>query len=804
MKKQHYNQCSNTRAHAVYSFCSRLSVVCFVLGKSKTAEIEALKLQLKQFGDEKESLREKIVKMETQLEIIPVLEKEKLVMERQMNDVVQEREKVKLDLKDSNESLKKLETDVKQLSTQQQLHLEEIEKGQVEMDAILDEKLTLEKAKISLDNDKKQLCQQLDSHLENLQKVTKEKDKILSEKCTLKTKLEKLLLELGNIRKSVIDLKENNMKLRTETVENDLEVRKTLTCCVTTFQSLTHEVEKQRSTEMHVCATSQTDNIAMSNANTQTDIESDNLSDRADITNEEYDDLLEELEDNKEEIEALQKKIKKIEEENNELVEKFEDAELELENLRGKRQRKDMSDSEEETQESSHLVDGLSCEECQKLREALDSLKTVFCIQQSKMEKLSEENEILEMERSDFEQESNYLKNVLSYRKDVQDAQTSFQKNKVKKVEQLESNLDDAEHKVRELEDEVYRLHKEKQTLLMSILNLNDEDGADGDGKESVERKESDTATDIPHIGEGSSSGVSSSDYSPILIRTEIPVKTEPEGSELNNDGDTEIDVAFNHESKHLKDQIKKLQEENENLKSSLANNNREVDFVDGPRAEMFEGENKAIEERTHVEKNLWNAQLKAVEEENKNLKESLLRVEDEKMALIKCLEMGSAGYQTSSPHTSNAASPIVTSATEDEDREISRDASYIQSIVGKLRRLSMTSASEYESEIDKSGGEELEPGKRLAPEGSPPSSEKRPRDGNELARIVASLETDLGKLKKHMYKKDHNSGWYYLVNTVCVVAATAKTCWRGREREGARQKEISKTYFSFVTNFQT
>ena len=301
----------------------------------------------------------------------------------------------------------------------------------------------------------------------------------------------------------------------------------------------------------------------------------------------------------------------------------------------------------------------------------------------------------------------------------------------------------------------------------MSILNLDDEDGTADDGKESSERKESNTVTDIPCISEGSSSGISSNEYSLILRRTDIPIKTEPEGSELNNDGDAEIDMASNNESKHLKDQIKKLQEENDLLKSSLTNNTRDVNFVEGTRTEIFEGENKAIEERINVEKNLWNAQLKAVEEENKNLKESLLRVEDENMALIKCLELGSAGNQASSAHTSNAASPVVTSATEDEDREISRDASYIQSIVGKLRRLSMTSASEYESEIDKSGGEELEPGKRLAPEGSPPSSEKRPRDGNELARIVASLETDLGKLKKHMYKKDHDSGEFNLY--VCM-----------------------------------
>ena len=732
----------------------------FYLGKSKSAEIEALRLQLKQVEEEKESLREKLVDLESKLELIPVLEKEKLVTERQMNDVVQERDKIKIELKNSSESFKKLESDIEKLKIQQHLHLEEIEKGQVEMDAILDEKLALEKVRISLDKDKEHLSEQVKSHLENVQKVTKEKDKFLSDKRLLQFKLKGLLEELRRLRKIVLDLKADNLKLKTETMKHGAEFCNSLTCCAT---ALVREVEKQNFTQPLVCATSQTDNVVQNSQTTQTHIQNNSLSDKAGISNEEYDDLLDELEDNKDEIEALQKKLKKFEEENNELADKFEDAELELEKLKFERSREPKLLSDDEEGNKTRLQ--LSCEECVKLRETLESLQTVFCMQQSKMEKLSEENEVLETERDELKQESNYLKNVLSYRQDVQDAQTSFQKNKVKEVEQLESNLDDAETKVRELEDEVYRLHQEKRTLLLSILNLNDEDGTEDNVKENSERKQSNSNPEIPGRSEDTSSDVTNTEYTISYMRTDIPVKTEPEGSETTGDGDGNVEknLDSNKKSKELKDHIKILQEENNNLKSSI--NNKDVNVPQNARLEIFEGENKTIEDRINAESNLWDAQLKAVEEENMNLRKSLLRVEEEKMALIKCLDLNSKLSYNSSAHTSAAASPTLTSATEDEDREISKDASYIQSIVGKLRRLSMTSASEYESEIDKSGGEELEPGKRLAPEGSPPSSEKQPRDGNELARIVASLETDLGKLKKHMYKKDRDSGKFLFVN---------------------------------------
>ena len=720
-----------------------------VLGKSKSAEIEALKLQLRQVEEEKETLKEKLLNLESQLTIIPVLEKEKLVLERQMNDVVQEREKIKSELRISNDSLKKLESDIKQLISEKQLHLEEIEKGQVEMDNILDEKLALEKAKICLNNDNKHLCQQVDLHLQNLQKVTKERDDNLSELCKLKTKLKELLSELGNLRQIVLDLKAANIVLRTSFLGNGSGVRDTLTCCVTGLRTLALEEEKRNSTRANTSTTSQTEIATVNNAETQTEPGKGTLLDKADITNEEYDDLMEELEDNQDEIQALQERLKKVEKENIELVGKFDNAESELEKLRTDQPKIALMLNGEKTED-------LTCEECEKLREALESLQTVFCMQQDKMEQLSEDNENLEMERKDLQQESKYLKHVLSYRQDVQDAQTLFQKNKAKEVEQLESNLDDAELKVRGLEDEVFRLHQEKQTLLMSILNLNAEDGGEENGEGNDEKIDSAIPgkSEMNDEVDAVSPPFPGSGYPAMFRTSDIPVKTEPEGSELNDDSVSESESDSEHESKsskRLKEQMKKLQDENENLKSSL---NELVQT----KANLLRnaGEEISVQDSINVE----NARLQDVEEENKHLKESLSRVEDEKLALIRCLEMNSTTSQVSSSHTSAAASPTPTSATEDEDKlEISKDASYIQSIVGKLRRLSMTSASECESEIDKSGSEELEPGKRLAPDGGPPSSEKRPRDANELARIVASLETDLGKLKKHMYKKDSDSG---------------------------------------------
>ena len=87
--------------------------------------------------------------------------------------------------------------------------------------------------------------------------------------------------------------------------------------------------------------------------------------------------------------------------------------------------------------------------------------------------KLQDDYETIKEERDDLEEEIKYLKFALSSRLEIKSMQIPIQKCECSKEKAvLQRDFDDAISRVEALDDEVNRLHQDKQQLLMSFLNL--------------------------------------------------------------------------------------------------------------------------------------------------------------------------------------------------------------------------------------------------------------------------------------------------------------------------------------------
>lgn len=87
--------------------------------------------------------------------------------------------------------------------------------------------------------------------------------------------------------------------------------------------------------------------------------------------------------------------------------------------------------------------------------------------------KLQEDYEALKIDKDDLEEEIKFLKFALSNRMEIKTLQAPAQKCQCSKEKAvLKRDYEDALNRLEQLEDEVTRLHQDKQQLLMSFLNL--------------------------------------------------------------------------------------------------------------------------------------------------------------------------------------------------------------------------------------------------------------------------------------------------------------------------------------------
>ena len=729
----------------------------FSAGKAKS-DLEVMKNKVKELERENLELKTKLQGMEHRLAVVPLLEKEKLHLQKQVNEVVQENEKKTRELETLNSSSVKLKEEMNGLQAEGDKLKMALETSQEQIKELRANERALEKLKSTLTQENEDKTKSITEYIENIEKLTTSNSKLILQDGLSKKKITTLLQGLQSLNDSVLQLKEENKCLQSQIVENGIELVGTMRNCVDGLERVISGLQNENS-EKAEKETQVFDDTKTIDKDTQCDeVRSKDL-------------LLRELEESKLLVECLKSRISEVEE-----VATKTSAE----------QQESRANNELPLTPPSK---GSDCSGCTGLREQLASVKSNLDSFKDSFQKLEGERDEAVEEMKELRREAKYLKYVLCYREDVQNLQSTNQQSK--ELEKLGSNLVEAEKKVIDLEDEVGRLQEEKQTLLMSILNLHSGHQVDDVMEEENEREESDSESennddenqDEPKVIEHSRKADSiSSNTDSISRNTDSISRREQlkyrfqlslsesdysfssgqrtEGEEEDTESEVEDDEnektwmllkKIKAENRQLKSSLNEANDEKEELLSNLDKLCEEFDALK-ENYDKLEEEHAALSEKAKQDKHSLQTRLRGVELDRDNLKDSLREIQDEKLALLKCLEMRNT--EPMSP-LSPLPQPLL-------DKIITQAQSFTQE---EHKSNEPTSNEEYSDASSSSDEEEEE--KVSVPQTSTESGtdlEKEPdvtstnAKDKELASLVAAIENDLGKLKERLAKGESNA----------------------------------------------
>ena len=728
----------------------------FSAGKAKS-DLEVMKNKVKELESENLELKTKLQGMEHRLAVVPLLEKEKLHLQKQVNEVVQENEKKTRELETLNSSSVKLKEEMNGLQAEGDKLKMALETSQEQIKELRANERALEELKSTLTQENEDKTKSITEYIENIEKLTTSNSKLILQDGLSKKKITTLLQGLQSLNDSVLQLKEENKCLQSQIVENGIELVGTMRNCVDGLERVISGLQNENS-EKAEKETQVFDDTKTIDKDTQCDeVRSKDL-------------LLRELEESKLLVECLKSRISEVEE-----VATKTSAE----------QQESRANNELPLTPPSK---GSDCSGCTGLQEQLASVKSNLDSFKDSFQKLEGERDEAVEEMKELRREAKYLKYVLCYREDVQNLQSTNQQSK--ELEKLGSNLVEAEKKVIDLEDEVGRLQEEKQTLLMSILNLHSGHQVDDVMEEENEGEESDSESesnddenqDEPKVIEHSRKADSISSNTDSISRNTDSISRREQlkyrfqlslsesdysfssGQRTEGEEDTESEIEDDENEKTWM-LLKKIKAENRQLKSSLneANDEKEellsnldklCEEFDALKEnyDKLEEEYAALSEKAKQDKHSLQTRLRGVELDRDNLKDSLREIQDEKLALLKCLEMRNT--EPMSP-LSPLPQPLL-------DKIITQAQSFTQE---EHKSNEPTSNEEYSDASSSSDEEEEE--KVSVPQTSTESGtnlEKEPdatstnAKDKELASLVAAIENDLGKLKERLAKGESNA----------------------------------------------
>ena len=245
---------------------------------------------------------------------------------------------------------------------------------------------------------------------------------------------------------------------------------------------------------------------------------------------------------------------------------------------------------------------------------------------------------------------------------------------------------------------------------------------------------------------------MSESDYSfSSGQRTEGEEDTESEIEDDENEKTWMLLKKIKAENRQLKSSLNEANDEKEELLSNLDKLCEEFDALK-ENYDKLEEEHATLSEKAKQDKHSLQTRLRGVELDRDNLKDSLREIQDEKLALLKCLEMRNT--EPMSP-LSPLPQPLL-------DKIITQAQSFTQE---EHKSNEPTSNEEYSDASSSSDEEEEE--KVSVPQTSTESGtdlEKEPdatsnnAKDKELASLVAAIENDLGKLKERLAKGESNA----------------------------------------------
>ena len=780
-------------------------------GKTKPG-VETLKNKVKDLEQENNKLKEKIQPMEHRLAVVPLLEKEKLHLQKQFNEIIQENEKTKSELESINLSSKKQTEEKDELQAKHDKLAADLMKSRTEVKELKHQNLLLEEVKSTLARENEEKGEAIKTYLDKIENLTSSNTALEAQEDRSRGKVLTLLQGLQSLKDCVIKLREENKGLQSQIIENGSELAGTIRNCVSGLEKVIESLENEKGNKIE--------------EGIQVFITVDKLdkdSQCGDLQSVES--ILSQLEESKQSVEYLKNRISEMEKRNEANVKRDGHVNTELSTT------SQVQSTEQIFNEVSTATDCAGCKSLQTQMKALSSDLDSVRVSLQKSE--SERDDAIE-ERNELRREAKYLKYVLSYREDVQSLQMTNQQSK--ELERMGTNLVEAEKKVVDLEDEVGRLQQEKQTLLLSILNLysgqevedvkeedededEDEDEAadekasenKDENKEQAEDKENSCEVFVksPSVGLSPRTPESAARREQLKFRFQLSLsESEYSYSSDRTEGDDESDneditsptvlnlQTIKTENKQLKSNLFEANEEKEELLSSLDKLCEEYDSLKASH-DKLEEEHSLLSDRAKKDKIAYQSRLRQVEVERENMRDTLRQVQDEKLALLKCLENKNFEAQPLSPMPDLDLDKIIARAQSfaqeennlgegdvmpntEMDKIIARAQSFAReenksnepdSVPNQELDRIIARAQSFTREENKSSeptSNEEDSDASLSSETEDDTSDTRrmiqvsdaqvtpaTREDSDLAGIVASIENDLGKLKERLYRRD-------------------------------------------------
>ncbi|EDO41861.1 predicted protein [Nematostella vectensis] len=727
-----------------------------VLGKPTGDELAMLKARIRQLEGERDSLQEKLDIMEKRISSGASVEKDNIRLQVQLNDATKDLEKTRKKLDEANEASKKAISEKSVLQSRHNTLLVEMEKLQISVERTEDEKTVLQGEKNNLINKNKRLQKEIDASLEDADRLSEENTNLVAENKRLRNRLNDLLHGLRDVKRSVVRVKEENGLLHDEIVSNGAEMMAIMKKCFGGLEMVVSQMDKQETTgNKHGGGIPSNDRLDNENQK-----------------------LRKELADRVDQNEILLKQVKELEKVRDEQMDDLEDQYKEIEHL--KEINEELNNRNVELSKADNVsfsrtdeeVEG--CPGCAKLRLELNALQEEYESQKIKIEELEVRIEDLKEENDDYQQETKYLKQVLSYREDMKSVQVS--QKATRQLQKLESNLEDAEKKCKDLEDEVSKLYSQKQTLLMNILkqheeevegqdNAGDEDGEEEDDENEEDENEEDASEEEqPNVTSSFSFRTPKSRGGTIFGKRSYSMESEfssggtsfyDSSSDEENDAPSELNNApqklkdyvyvLQDDLKHFKSSFKETRAEKKSMERRLENSSEDFKAM-LQRMQKLDKENVQIRDKMRKEKKTYKSQVKSFEQRIEELKENLQETEEEKQALIRCMQMNGGGPELETPVKKEPESPIP---MDDMSRLIAKAQEFARQEQASRGKVSDKSSSEESEDNDVEEGEEEPPMKESAGEeqvsdkgsssGSSSSSEDeedgRPPVNNEMNR---------------------------------------------------------------------
>lgn len=725
--------------------------------KTSSDSLQSLTNKVKDLEIENKTLKDKFQPMEQRLAVVTLLEKEKLHLQKQYNEILQENEKRKSEVELLNVSAQKEKEEREELKARHDKLATDLEKTYEAIKELKHQTLRLEEIKSSLERENDKKVDTITKYCDNIANLKSSNTVLVQQKDEARNKISVLLQGLQSLRDCVTKLKEESRDLQSQVIDKGADFARTMKTCVGGLEKVVFCLQKEKRVTLEEEVQVGTDIADKLDKDTQcSDLQSVEL-------------ILGQLEGNEKMFEHVKKIMNELESRYATNKEGEENLERELplaaDGIR--------EDGITENQNSE-------CATCKNRQMELAALATELnTVKSSLRTSESERTEAVE-ESKELKREAKYLKYVLSYREDVQNLQMSTQQSK--ELEKMSSNLEEAEKKVIDLEDEVGRLQEEKQTLLMSILNLysgqeiedvkeEDEEEA-GDEMKSEDKDENREGNGEMFARSSSIGGRSPRTPEAVARREELKFRfrlslseseysytsdrTEGEGESDDEDINSPTAVnlqAVKTENKQLKSNLYEANEEKEELLSNLDKLCEEYDSLKASHDQLAE-EHSLVVDRAKKDKIAYQTRLEQIEIQRQNMHDTLRQVQDEKLALLKCLEMKNFEAQPLPSPVPGLDFDRIIARAHALTQEESNEPTSLQNL--DLEKI-IAHAQSFTQEENKSGGPSLMPNAEMDEIIARAQSFARKENNSNEPGAVPNREMDRIISRAHSFTREEN-----------------------------------------------